>query len=135
MERESQDPGPAGIDRRHEARHAVERPCRVALESLPLCEVSGMTSNLSRSGMLIRIPDPDTAGELARVGARARVVIDLPASANYAPRSLECLARVVRADVSGDESPSLALEVHRMQIRERDEAAHEEAHDDSQLVQ
>ena len=134
MPRELHEKEPAGIDRRQETRHAVERPCRVALESPPLDELTGVTTNLSRSGMLVRFPDSAMLGELPKIGEQARVVIDLPPSAKFAPRTLECFARVVRAEGSGD-APTLAFEVQRMHIRDRDEQETSETRDSSRLVQ
>jgi hypothetical protein len=124
MPRELHDTESAGIDRRQETRHAVERPCRIALESPPLDELPGVTTNLSRSGMLVRFPDFNMLGELPKIGEQARVVIDLPPSDRFAPRTLECFVRVVRA-----------FEVQRMQIRDRGEREESDARDSSRLVQ
>jgi hypothetical protein len=135
MPRELHETESAGIDRRQETRHAVERPCRVALESPPLDELTGVTTNVSRSGMLVRFPDFTPLGELPRIGEQARVVIDLPPSAKYAPRTLECFVRVVRAEGSGGDPLALAFEVQRMQIRDRDEREESAARDSSRLVQ
>jgi hypothetical protein len=135
MPRELHDTESAGIDRRQETRHAVERPCRIALESPPLDELPGVTTNLSRSGMLVRFPDFNMLGELPKIGEQARVVIDLPPSDRFAPRTLECFVRVVRAEGSAGEAPALAFEVQRMQIRERGEREESDARDSSRLVQ
>ena len=135
MPRELHETESAGIDRRQEIRHAVERPCRVALESPPLDELTGVTTNVSRSGMLVRFPDFTPLGELPGIGEQARVVIDLPPSAKYAPRTLECFVRVVRAEESAGDPPALAFEVQRMQIRDRDKREESDARDSSRLVQ
>jgi hypothetical protein len=135
MSREIHETESAGMDRRHELRHAVERPCRVALESPPLDELTGVTTNLSRSGMLVRFPDSSMLGALPGIGEQARVVIDLPPSTRYAPRTLECFVRVVRAEQSAGDAPALAFEVLRMQIRDRNEREGSEARDSSSLVQ
>ena len=123
------------MDRRQEPRRAVERPCRLASESLPPDEMSGMTTNVSRSGMLVRFSDSCLPGVLPQVGEQARVVIDLPPSAAYAPRSLECFAHVVRSEGSPGGAPALALEVHRMQIRDRDERGESRTPGFTDLVQ
>ncbi len=135
MPRELHETEPAGIDRRQEPRHAVERPCRIALESPPSDELTGVTTNLSRSGMLVRVAPLTMLGELPRIGEQARVVIDLPPSEKFAPRTLECFVRVVRAEGSADDAPALAFEVQRMHIRDRDEREGSETHDSSHLVQ
>jgi len=135
MPREPHDTESAGIDRRQETRHAVERPCRIALESPPLDELTGVTTNLSRSGMLVRLSDFTMLGELPKIGEQARVVIDLPPSAKFAPRTLECFVRVVRAEESPGDAPALAFEVQRMQIRDRDEREESKARASSGMVQ
>ncbi|HSW51000.1 MAG TPA: PilZ domain-containing protein [Bryobacteraceae bacterium] len=106
------------LDRRQEQRHAVERPCRVAADALTSEGVSGVTLNVSRAGVLIRFPDSSVSCLLPKVGANARVVIDLPPSANYAPRSLECTGRVVRDMASRDDAPVLAFQIQRMEVRD-----------------
>ncbi len=115
----------SGLDRRQAQRHDVERPCRVMLESKQEAE-TGVTRNISRSGMLVRFPEVELAGALPEVGEEARVVIDLPPSEHYSPRVLECYARVVRTSAPAGEDQALALEVIRMQIRDA-EAPDEEA--------
>ncbi len=123
MPRKRQQTESAGIDRRQETRHAVKRPCSVAPDSPPAEALSGTTTNVSRSGMLVRFPALTKPGVLPKVGDQARVVIELPPSANYAPRTLECNARVIRSEESEDHTPALAFEVLRMVIRERDDKA------------
>ena len=106
-------------DRRHKLRHRLQRPCRVAAAAAPLGEITGITADISRSGMLVQLPGTATDDFLPKVGETARIIIDLPPSANYAPRSLECTARVVRVAGSDKDKPALAFEIQRMQIRDR----------------
>ncbi|MCC7175371.1 MAG: PilZ domain-containing protein [Bryobacterales bacterium] len=120
MRRKTRKAEPAGMERRQAARHAVERPCQLEPKA-PLAEqLSGVTTNVSRSGMLVRFPGLAEAGWLPGIGEQVRVVLDLPPSASYAPRSLECVARVVRTEGPAEETPALALEVSRMHIREKE---------------
>jgi hypothetical protein len=111
-----------GLDRRQAQRHEVERPCKVVLESKPDGEAAGVTSNISRSGVLVRFPGVDLAGAMPNVGDEARVVIDLPRNTRFAPRVLECYTRVVRASGPPSDAPALAFEVIRMQIRDSEDA-------------
>jgi hypothetical protein len=110
--------GAGGLDRRQAQRHDVTRPCRVVPETNPVVETPGVTSNISRSGMLVRFPVAELSGDLPKVGEQARVEIELPPSAQYAPRVLECHARVVRVGDPSTEEPALAFEVLRMEIRD-----------------
>jgi hypothetical protein len=108
----------AGLERRQERRHAVERACRVASNVLHRDAVRGLTMNVSRTGMLVRFPDCDYSRLLPEVGSQARIMIDLPTSANYSPRFLECKGRVVREAGSPEDAPVLAFEIHHMMVRE-----------------
>jgi hypothetical protein len=119
MPREKKPSVAASLDRRQELRHAVERPCLVTSNDLVPEALDGVTMNISRAGVLIRFPKSDIVCSLPKVGANARVVIDLPPSSNYAPRSLECTGRVVRDAESSDDAPVLALHIERMQVRDR----------------
>ena len=106
-------------DRRQKLRHRVERPCRVEPAEAPLGEITGIATDISRSGLLVQIPGFAVHGLLPKVGEAARIVIDLPPSVNYEPRSLECTARVVRVAGQDKDNPSLAFEIHRMKIQDR----------------
>ena len=107
------------MDRRHKLRHRVERPCRVEPAEAPLGEITGIAIDISRSGLLVQIPGVAVNNLLPKVGETARIVIDLPPSANYEPRSLECTARVVRVASQDQDNPALAFEIHRMKIQDR----------------
>lgn len=104
-------------DRRIEYRHEVQRPCRVTPATSPRIEVGGFTTNVSRSGMLVRFQAPSLSSGLPKVGEFARIFIDLPSNGSFTPRSLECAGRVVR--VAGDRSDDseLAFEILSMKIR------------------
>jgi hypothetical protein len=110
----------AGFERRQDRRHAVERPCRVSSGVLHPDAVPGLTMNVSRAGMLVKFPDSGISALLPRVGSQAQITIDLPPSAGYPPRSLECTGRVVREVDAPEETPVLAFEIHRMLVRDRD---------------
>jgi hypothetical protein len=120
MARDKKTSVATSLDRRRERRHAVERPCRVTSGTRASEGLGGVTLNISREGMLIKFPEGSLSSLLPKVGAAARVVIDLPRSANYAARSLECTGRVVRDEASGDDAPVLALRIQRMQVRDHE---------------
>jgi hypothetical protein len=123
------------MDRRRATRLDVERTCRVAATALPTGGITGVTANVSRSGMLVKFPDKNSAGPLPKVGEPARIVLDLPENANYAPRALECVASVVRAADSGEDSPTLAFAIHKMKIRPRKKQSGPGTPSDGGLVQ
>jgi PilZ domain len=106
-------------DRRFEYRHAVQRPCRVTPATAPQIEMGGFTTNVSRSGMLVRFQAPSLSPALPKVGEFARIFIDLPSNGSFAPRSLECAGRVVRAAGNQCDDSELAFEILSMKIRAR----------------
>lgn len=81
--------------------------------------MGGFTTNVSRSGMLVRFQASALSPTLPKLGEFARIFIDLPSNGSFTPRSLECAGQVVR--VAGDESddPELAFEILSMKIRAR----------------
>lgn len=112
----------AEIDRRIELRHAIERDCRITTAALPAGGINGITTNVSRSGMLVRFPGLAASRLLPSVGQEACIQLDLPASMNHTPRALECSASVVRTVQRESDTPALAFEIHSMKILDRSPA-------------
>jgi hypothetical protein len=104
-------------DRRIEYRHELQRPCLVTPAISPQIEMGGFTTNVSRSGMLVRFQAPAFSPALPKVGEFARIFIELPSSGGFTPRSLECAGRVVRAAGEEGDDPELAFEILNMKIR------------------
>jgi len=123
------------VDRRQESRIPVQRPCRVMRSLEPLTEVPAVTSNVSRSGMLVQFGELNVPGFLPKVGDFARILIDLPADAGFPPRALECSARVVRTDGSETGRPVAAFEIHGMRIRERRQGGRRKGRPGEDLLQ
>ena len=119
MQRNLEAVAMAPQDRRVEFRHDVQRPCRVTPATSPQVEMGAFTSNMSRSGILIRFPKPAFSLALPKIGEFARILIDLPANSKFTPRSLECSGRVVRSAGENSDDPELAFELLSMKIRAR----------------
>jgi hypothetical protein len=81
--------------------------------------MGGFTTNVSRSGMLVRFQAPAFTSALPKVGEFARILIDLPSNGSFTPRSLECAGRVVRAAGDKSDDPELAFEILSMKVRAR----------------
>ena len=127
MQSDPRESEPTSRDRRRKLRHRVERPCRVEPADAPLGEITGIATDISRSGMLVQIPGVVVYDLLPKVGETARIVIDLPPSVNYEPRSLECTARVVRVAGQDQDNPALAFEIHSMKIQSRRDQSNRQA--------
>jgi hypothetical protein len=135
MARKTQTQESENLDRRIERRHRVERPCRVTVGPLAPEGLDGVTLDISRAGVLVRFPGVAISSLLPKVGADARVVIDLPPSANFPPRVLECDGRVVRDLTAQDSSAALAFEIRTMQIAENAQPAPPKSRTRKKMVQ
>jgi hypothetical protein len=103
-------------DRRHEVRHAVNRPCRIYPASLPGAELAGLTGNASRSGLYVRMAENQGCAWRPAAGESLRVLIELPAAPDRAPRFLACTGRVVRSGAAPEGGAFVALELHEMKF-------------------
>lgn len=122
MEVHTPAPGTQG-ERRHELRHAVERPCRICPAGMEGIELAGIVENISRSGMYLTIRPGNQRGWTPVEGEAVLVLVELPAAAGRQPRFLECAGQVVRADCGESAPLSFALALHTMRFLERAEAA------------
>jgi hypothetical protein len=122
-------------DRRIEFRHEVRRPCRVTPATSPQIEVGAVTTNVSRSGILVRFTAIACSPALPKIGEFARILIDLPTSGNFTPRSLECAGRVVRSAGEKSDDPELAFEILSMKIRARQRPRASRKRENRDLVQ
>lgn len=115
MERRSFD-WPGVEDRRHEVRHAVNRPCRIYPASMPAAELPGWTGNASRSGLYVRLDPNQGTKWQPSVGEAMRVLIELPAAPGGEARFLGCTGRVVRSGVAAEGEVFAALELYEMKF-------------------
>lgn len=110
-----------GHERRHENRIKLRRACRVFSAHVTFGEMAGITSDISRSGMLVTFPSVAVPAALREVGEPVRIVIDLPQLVGFSRRCLETVARVKRVAVPGTSGPSVAFAIDRIGFRARDE--------------
>ena len=97
--------------------------------------MGAFTTNVSRSGMLVRFPTPAFSPALPKIGEFARILIDLPSNGNFTPRSLECAGRVVRSAGDKCDDPELAFEILSMKVRARRRARGSRKRESRDLVQ
>jgi hypothetical protein len=90
-------------------RYEVQLPCQVFSPARAFATFSGVTQNMSRSGLLLALVESGLPSRLPEVGQAARIVLRLPQTATER-RCIECLGRVVRVD---RDSPSVAFEFRR----------------------
>ena len=93
-------------------RYEVQLPCQVFSPAKSFATFSGVTQNMSRSGLLLALEQAEPASHLPEVGQAVRIVLELPRTVPER-RCVECLGRVVRID---RDFPSIAFELRRYQF-------------------
>jgi hypothetical protein len=101
-------------DPRRGKRYEVRLACRVESLSGVSVKLSGVTLNVSRSGLLASFDATDAP--TPQVGQTARILLELPQAADIGNRCVECGGRVVRTGDSSDPH-SFAFEFRRIQFR------------------
>jgi hypothetical protein len=105
-------------DLRRDARYDVQLICRVSSPFETFGDLSGVTLNMSRSGMLVSFDEVQPLQLMPVVGQPARITLELPRSPSPQRRCIECVGRVVRLG-EGAESRCVAFELRRYEFRER----------------
>ncbi len=72
---------------------------------------------MSRNGLLATFETREFMQSLLELGGTARVIVELPGSANLPRRCLECMGRVVRVE-QGSASRKVAFELERLEFRD-----------------
>ena len=78
---------------------------------------------MSRSGILVGLGKVAAADLRHTIGEPAEVSIDLPHSPNFSARRLVCMTRVVRIVGAESPKPSVACQIYRFRVEDRDKQA------------
>jgi PilZ domain len=106
------------MNRRTKERVDLRLQCRLGPEkvlSVPAggaSQIIGLTSNLSRSGLLMHWLD---AVELPALGSDLTVDIDLPAEASFGRRMMRCRTTVVRI-IKSDGVPTIGMKIRNIRF-------------------
>ena len=84
------------LDLRRDTRYAVQLSCRVSSPLQSFNALSGVTLNMSRSGLLAVFGEAGGLVPAPLVGTPVRITVELPGAPGKSPRVLECLGRVAR---------------------------------------
>jgi hypothetical protein len=105
------------LDLRRDTRYEVQLSCRIFSPLPSFSELTGVTLNMSRSGLLAVFGEvgwPEDTGP--SVGTPVRIAVELPGSSGKAARYIECLGRVAR--VSEQAAPKqVAFTLQRYQFQ------------------
>jgi len=95
-------------------------PCRVWSPHKTFSDLLGVTKNISRTGVLVLIQSSGIPEIAPKVGEEARLFLDLPHSANFEPRCLDCATRVVRVSALDADAREIAFEIEKIRVCGRD---------------
>ena len=76
----------------------------------------GVTENISRSGLLLRLESRHAPIALPRIGDVLTVDVELPANHNYGQKYLRCRGAVVRISSARRSPARIALSVSQMEF-------------------
>ena len=102
-------------DSRRGTRYQVRLPCEILSPSRVFSRLSGVTLNMSRTGLLASFLDTGATPSVPRVGHVARIIVELPLSSAAERRCVECVGHVVRAG-QGSDPGRFAFEFRRFRF-------------------
>ena len=112
-----------GRERRRTFRFSLKLNCLIFSPYHNFSDFTGITENVSRNGILVRLTNATPEKRLPMIGSSARILMDLPSDKGLPPRHLDCEAAVVRIGEPGEGGRELGFRVRRMQFRDRESAA------------
>ncbi|MEN6608445.1 MAG: PilZ domain-containing protein [Bryobacteraceae bacterium] len=104
-------------ERRQGIRFPLKLTCQVTFPFKNQCSFSGVTENLSRDGVLIRVRRENTHESSLRVGDWVRIALDLPDGESLPDRYLGCEATLSRISDGGPDALYLAFRIDQMDFR------------------
>lgn len=104
------------LDLRRDTRYEVQLSCRIFSPLPSFSELSGVTLNMSRSGMLAVFGEAGSPDAGPSLGTPVRIAVELPGSSGKAARYIECLGRVARVgDQAAPRQVAFALQRYQFQ--------------------
>jgi hypothetical protein len=113
-------------DLRRSLRYDVQLPCQAISPFRAFDRLRGVTANMSRNGILLRVEGDAQPRTMPQLGHAARIMLKLPGTTSPHGRFVECLGRVVRIE-QRDNSQCVAFEFRRFQFSEGDLSAGSDA--------
>lgn len=105
-------------ENRRSKRFDLRLSCRVSLRGRIVQEASGVTRNISRSGILVLVDEQEAMEAPPAVGDPVRITMDLPFNQRWSRRCLDCVATVVRVTGLERGACEVGCEIVRMRVRE-----------------
>lgn len=102
------------MEQRAYPRLDVKARCHLMGSRSKACE--GVTENISRSGLLMRLRTNNSTLLLPKIGELMTVDIELPRNKKYGQKCLRCRGAVVRVINARKSSPRIALSIGQMRF-------------------
>lgn len=108
-------------ERRQGIRFPLKLICQVTFPFKNQCSFSGVTENLSRDGVLIRVRRENTHESSLRAGDWVRIALHLPDGESLPQRYLGCEATLSRVSDGGPDALYLAFRIDQMDFHKSPE--------------
>ena len=111
------------MERRKNARLEINLHCRLASLRLGSQPLTGVTENMSRGEVMVRLTADQAAQDAPCVGDPMIVEIDLPANHAFGRKCMQCQTTVVRVTGSDAGNTYLIMRIHKMRFQSCAEAS------------
>jgi hypothetical protein len=99
------------MNRRTNERIEMKLPCQLTFPAEWGAAVAGTTANMHRDGVLISCHPNDLRGDLPKVGAKARVQVELPPNPQFTRKCIVCDTTLVRVEKLGEAETQFAMRI------------------------
>jgi hypothetical protein len=96
----------------------VRLKCRITSPRIWPRSTTGMTENISRSGVLVRWDECSAEPDLPGLGEPVTLEIELPANHSFVRKCIYCQAIVVRIASHDEPARRMAMSVSQMEFRD-----------------
>ena len=97
--------------------------CRLTSLRLGSRSLTGVTENMSRGEVIVRLTADQLAEDAPLMGDPVIVEIDLPANHAFGRKCMQCQTTVVRVSKSEEGAARLAMRIHKMRFQSCAEAS------------
>ncbi len=94
--------------------------CRLTSPRLGGSPLVGVTENMSRGDVVVRLVEGGAAGETLETGDPVVIEIDLPANHAFGPKCMQCQTTIMRSSRSESGALRLAMRIHKMRFQSRE---------------
>jgi hypothetical protein len=109
------------MERRRNARLEINLRCRLTSLRLGGQPFEGVTENMSRGEVMVRLATEQGLQSLPLIGEPVIVEIDLPANHAFGRKCMQCQTTVLRVSSSETGGTNLTMRIHKMRFQSVEE--------------